>query len=369
MSQHQPNPDPADATAAAASSLVTWSLNVDELTAWMPDLLADLSPTRQAIVRDSLDRSIADSVGHPVWVVAADASPLVLPMRHRPAWIALIQPVADGLGIVLHVRGPAEATRARAPLTRPTKHADEALAFRAILHQTLRRHRLEFIQWASDPMPIDPLRADSREADPIDSLGRSLGFECMGTLDYLSLDGPPLQSAMARVRPARVGRCEPLNHDDDDAVASFESLVRQTYAGSMDCPDLERHRTPAQILHGYRTSPAFSPPLWFTLCGDDDIDGEPVGCLILARHVGDAGPVIELVYMGVVPEHRGHRWGESILRAVLDVVSQQHATRLILAVDRRNEPARNLYHRWSMQPIFSETVWVQSSPPSTVGAV
>jgi ribosomal protein S18 acetylase RimI-like enzyme len=94
-----------------------------------------------------------------------------------------------------------------------------------------------------------------------------------------------------------------------------------------------------------------------------------IGCIILARHPAPStrnparvnpACVVELVYMGIVPEHRGRDYGQAVMAVVTEVCQQQGAERLILAVDETNAPAIAAYRRFDMLHMFRETVWGRS---------
>ena len=52
---------------------------------------------------------------------------------------------------------------------------------------------------------------------------------------------------------------------------------------------------------------------------------------------------MELVYMGVIPAHRGRHWGADIARHAQSVALAAGRHRLVLAVDASNGPAINMY--------------------------
>jgi ribosomal protein S18 acetylase RimI-like enzyme len=83
--------------------------------------------------------------------------------------------------------------------------------------------------------------------------------------------------------------------------------------------------------------------------------GEDVGVLMLADHP-DARHW-ELMYMGLVPEVRGKRWGEQITRHAQWLAGQVGVERIVLAVDSTNLPALRMYRRtgfetWDKRAVF-----------------
>lgn len=163
----------------------------------------------------------------------------------------------------------------------------------------------------------------------------------------------------------------PLDPSGPHPTSSFERLVERTYVDSLDCPSLAEFRTAAEILQSYRDADGFAADLWYRVEAIGDAGGDPVviGCVILARHPAPStrdpsrvnpACVMELVYMGIVPEHRGRHDGQSVMERVTEVCQQEGAERLILAVDEANAPAIAAYRRFGMLPLFRETVWGRS---------
>ena len=70
--------------------------------------------------------------------------------------------------------------------------------------------------------------------------------------------------------------------------------------------------------------------------------------------------MVELVYMGLVPESRGRGLGRRVLEAAIDQARRCGASQMILAVDRNNVPARTLYGRAGFSWVLSEAVWAKS---------
>ena len=188
-----------------------------------------------------------------------------------------------------------------------------------------------------------------------------MGFEPIGTLDYLAGDVPasePPQEASGGIQFTA------LDWDQANGFKQFADVVQRTYDDTLDCPELAAYRTAPQTLNGYRSSPAFDPELWFLATDSND---QPIGCLVLANHQpaageypdGEAAPVIEIVYMGLVPEARGNGDGVRLVQHAMLSAREMGAERIILAVDQRNKPARAIYTAAGLQPMLSETVWVK----------
>ena len=61
-------------------------------------------------------------------------------------------------------------------------------------------------------------------------------------------------------------------------------------------------------------------------------------------------PACELVYMGVVPEHRGTGLGRALVGQAIRKTRDLGGQVLTVAVDSNNTPARKLYEEAGMRP-------------------
>jgi mycothiol synthase len=114
-------------------------------------------------------------------------------------------------------------------------------------------------------------------------------------------------------------------------------LIERTYAGSLDCTELEGIRAIQDVLTGYRETGKHRPDWWlFARYG-----GEDVGCILLADH--PEHDQSELMYLGIVPEARGHGWGVQVTRYAQWMMGHVPRGRMVLAVDDNNWPAQAVY--------------------------
>ncbi len=132
----------------------------------------------------------------------------------------------------------------------------------------------------------------------------------------------------------------------------LEIAIKQSYDGTLDCPELNDLRTPAEVIDGYKVQGEFNPQNWFLVRHEN----QDVGVLILAEH--QPGEYCELVYMGVTPNARGRGFGEQIVRFAIERAKQMNAERLVLAVDERNSPAFELYRQlgfvmWDRRTVYA----------------
>jgi mycothiol synthase len=158
------------------------------------------------------------------------------------------------------------------------------------------------------------------------------GFNKLADLAYLTLERanfPPYSDKQA---------LEFVPHASD-FPDQIHTLIEQSYEGTLDCPELNDVRTPAEVVEGYKVQGSFDSDKWFMV----QSDGVDVGVLILTEH--PPGETWELVYMGVVPSARGRGFGEAIVRFGIEQTRQSNAERLVLAVDERNTRALEMYRR------------------------
>jgi ribosomal protein S18 acetylase RimI-like enzyme len=359
-----------------------WRVNVNaldariapltELQPLLPRLLQHLSLSRAQIAIDQLRSTLAAG--------GADRILLLIGFRRE----ASDTPIAAAIAIQQPESDPTVATLLHAG---PLDPVDETLQRSLIdtlspfLNRQLVSRGVRFAQWATDPGPNN---------EPVASWCRGFGFAPVGTLDYLTglvppemptqnaeplqSSAEPLQSSAGSQAAARSLRFSVVDLHDHEDYHSFEQLVETTYQQSLDCPALANHRTAADTLRGYRVSPAFEPQGWFRVLqvddkhddkSDDTGHGTEVGCVILGLHPpppdSDSGQsVTEIVYMGIVPSARGKKFGRQLVDHAFDHARSLAASRLILAVDQDNAPARAIYQACGLSPMLSETVWVKS---------
>jgi GNAT superfamily N-acetyltransferase len=158
---------------------------------------------------------------------------------------------------------------------------------------------------------------------------KQCGFQHAADLLYL------VSPASAFPATAPGGGLEFLTYD----AARHERLgaiVEQTYAGSLDCPELDKVRSIDDILAGYRSVGAFDQRRWM-IVRDGNRD---VGCLLLAETEPAAW---EVVYFGIVPAARGLGLGLTLLRRAQWMAREAGSVRLTAAVDAANKPAIDAY--------------------------
>lgn len=168
---------------------------------------------------------------------------------------------------------------------------------------------------------------------------KSVGFCPLAPLVYLERDArfpwvdPPDDDA---------GHWVPYN---EQTRAAFAETVLATYVGSADCPELTGLRPIEDILAAHRASGVFDPELWELI----EVDGQPVGCLLLGMLA--RGALLEIVYMGVVAEWRRRGIGQLLIRRAIAHCRTSTAQRLSVVSDGRNAAAVRLYERFAFTPV------------------
>lgn len=145
-----------------------------------------------------------------------------------------------------------------------------------------------------------------------------------------------------------------------DSEPVFQSTLEQTYAQSLDCPELMGLRTINEIMAGHRAVGEYDPSLWWVVMRS----GKPVGVMLLNKI--PIRSALEIVYMGVVRAARGTGVADALIRRAVQAVGNSNTGEIALAVDRRNDPARKMYARWGFIEFGARDAWIASPPVARV---
>jgi GNAT superfamily N-acetyltransferase len=149
-------------------------------------------------------------------------------------------------------------------------------------------------------------------------------------------------------------RFEPYERFGDEALLE---LIPRTYVDTMDCPDLVDIRRPADVLEAHKASGVFTPRWWWLALRG----GAPAGCVL----VNECGPSRgEVVYLGVVPEHRGQGVAGALMAQAMHQLAGEGVSLMTLAVDESNAPARRLYERLGFVGTQRKQAWARLCNPS-----
>jgi len=143
--------------------------------------------------------------------------------------------------------------------------------------------------------------------------------------------------------------------------SEFAATILASYEGSRDCPELAGLRPIEDILAGHQAAGRFDPGLWQLL----RIGGKAAGCVLLAPLFDQLS--VELVYMGVRPEFRRRGVGSALLRRAIEQCWERGTRRLTLAVDDRNEPAKQMYGGFGFVPMARRDAYLYHWPRVSVG--
>ena len=125
----------------------------------------------------------------------------------------------------------------------------------------------------------------------------------------------------------------------------FREVLQATYVESLDMPELEGIRSLDDVMASHRAAGRFDPSRWRV----GTLPGEPgAAAVMLLSEVPDR-PAWEVAYLGLTPPARGRGLGRVALSYALDL-ARPVVSRLELAVDDRNHPARHLYDRTGFLP-------------------
>jgi ribosomal protein S18 acetylase RimI-like enzyme len=120
-------------------------------------------------------------------------------------------------------------------------------------------------------------------------------------------------------------------------VSRFEQTLLRTYDDTLDCPELNGVRELREIIEGHQAQGVHDPERWWLA----EEAGQACGVLLVAD-IPDLS-AWDLSYVGVVPEARGRGIGRALVCKALVEAHAAGVSRMTLAVDSRNQPARRLY--------------------------
>ena len=167
------------------------------------------------------------------------------------------------------------------------------------------------------------------------------GMPAITALTYMRREtGRPLDFPGGRVPPALDWRGY-----TPESEAEFRRVLQETYAGSLDMPELDGIRSLDDVIASHQAAGRFDPSRWRV--GNLPDDPRTAGVLLLSE-IPDR-PSWEVAYLGLTPLARGRGIGRASLAYAIDL-ARPHVSRLELAVDDRNQPARALYDRAGFTP-------------------
>jgi ribosomal protein S18 acetylase RimI-like enzyme len=196
--------------------------------------------------------------------------------------------------------------------------------------------------WAARGVHLAQVLLDPAD-EPSQRLYEGCSFAMLAELIYLQASGRRTNDRPAETAGLHWRAYTPATH------GLFAETIARSYEGSLDCPALNGQRAMEDIIAGHKAAGEFDPNLWGLLC---DAHDRPTGVLLLAR--ARQSDVLELVYLGLTPEHRGQGLADLMMSHALHAVRLRGCAFLSLAVDSRNLPALKLYYCHGMQRVCSK---------------
>jgi ribosomal protein S18 acetylase RimI-like enzyme len=134
----------------------------------------------------------------------------------------------------------------------------------------------------------------------------------------------------------------------------FAQVLDRTYIGTLDCPELDGVRSAQDAIAAHQGTGKFDPNRWWLYRHQN----RDAGVLFLNEH--PERELLEIVYLGVVPEARGKGLGQLMVERAL---AEAHRAKqsLVLAVDTRNLPARQIYQKAGFLDVTVQSVHLRQA--------
>lgn len=173
------------------------------------------------------------------------------------------------------------------------------------------------------------------------------GFRRLTTLRYMQR-----ACAWPNVQPPEADGVEWVAYDAA-SHAEFRRTLLLTYQESRDCPELTGIRPMDEVIASHQATGPFDPRLWELV----RVGGQVAGCILLSRLT--FGPLMEIVYVGVVPGMRQRGIGALLMRRALQHARLAGAAELMVVFDVRNSPAGRLYGRFGFERVAEREAYVR----------
>ena len=138
-----------------------------------------------------------------------------------------------------------------------------------------------------------------------------------------------------------------------ETEAEFREVLKRTYEGSLDMPELEGIRSLDDVLASHREGGRFVAERWML----GRVREEPEASAVLLLSDLPDRDAWEVAYLGLTLAARGRGLGRAVLAHAAELASP-HVGRLELAVDVRNLPAHQLYRRAGLVPFDQRAVHI-----------
>ncbi len=200
---------------------------------------------------------------------------------------------------------------------------------------------------------VDPSGPATTEGDLIRG-----GLPRVTTLTFLErATDRPAPDEVARGAAWPSFRWATLGPDTED---DFRAVLEATYRDSLDMPELDGVRSLDDVLASHRAAGRFEPTHWSV----GHLDGEPAAAAVLLLSEVPDRQVWEIAYLGLTPAARGRGLGRAALIYASRQARAAQISRIELAVDARNIPARHLYAAAGYRPFDRRNVHLAILNPS-----
>ena len=131
--------------------------------------------------------------------------------------------------------------------------------------------------------------------------------------------------------------------------SKFANIIRKTFEKSAERTESFENLNDEQLMQEFKASGLHQTEFWYLA----RLGEESVGVL-LVNMVKNTG---RLRYMGIVPKHRGQKYGTELISHTVDLANKEKWTTLILDVAEQNEYARKHYDKFGFKCHCTKEVW------------
>ncbi len=147
--------------------------------------------------------------------------------------------------------------------------------------------------------------------------------------------------------------CQLISAEEIDPFFDrFTLVAEKTFRKTQDYPDLLARMSVSGFLHELEHLEHHQRKNWFLL----QKNGKDVGVLILTEV---PEKVLELNYMGLIPETRGQGLGKELVVLALKVAAERKKHFVVTSVNEQNTPAVNCYMRAGFQIVNRSRVFIK----------
>jgi ribosomal protein S18 acetylase RimI-like enzyme len=133
------------------------------------------------------------------------------------------------------------------------------------------------------------------------------------------------------------------------SIHLFASVLSRTYEGTLDRHSEGDEKDSMGVLRCFQANSRFDPNLWFI----GYVDNEPIG-IILSELKSNAGGIL---YMGVIPKHRGLGYGRALIEKALQTMGDKGVERVWVSVDINNKLMLNILESLHFESVSSQWVY------------